>query len=245
MLHGKRWHNEYEIVPHAFFTLNAFYPTELGLGQRVVEKPIGSRRRDLQEAVNTALATLNRVHKTNSTTYNTSESQPVAIKHFLAQDFIEGHYRIDPVEGTQYELWFQSGHLKSDSYERRNNESMTKVALLRPHAPLTPVHIDYSNQDAPVINIIVPLAGRLTALRSFLGRFEANVLPTENRIHLTVVFFGTGQWDEVRRELLAFEKRTAFNHFHLLNINGTFSRARGLQVIVFFLILSVDRILIF
>ena len=240
MLHGKRWHNEYEIVPHAFFTLNNFYPTELGLGQRVVEKPIGSRRRDLQEAVNTALASLNRLHKTNSTTNNASQPQSVAIKHFLAQDFIEGYYRIDPVEGTQYELWFQSGHLKGDSYEHRNNESMTKVALLRPHAPLTLVNFDYGSQDAAIINIIVPLAGRLTALRSFLERFEANVLPSESRVHLTIVFFGTGQWDEVRLELLAFEKRTAFNHFHLLNINGTFSRARGLQVGISF-INSIDQ----
>ena len=145
MLRGKRWHNEYEIVPHAFFTLNAFYPTELGLGQRVVEKPIGSRRRDLQEAVNMALSTLNRVHKSNSTSANnstnaTQSSQPprVAMKHFLTQDFVEGHYRIDPIEGTQYELWFHTGHLNGG---RRNNGSMTKVSLLRPHAPLIPVQV--------------------------------------------------------------------------------------------------------
>ena len=92
--------------------------------------------------------------------------------------------------------------------------------------------VGYGNEEASIINIIVPLAGRLNALRSFLDRFERNVLPVDDRVHLTVVFFGTSEWDQVRREMINFEKRTAFNHFHLLNINSTFSRARGLQVLL-------------
>ena len=100
MERGKEWHNEYEIIPHSLFTLNAFYPTEPGLGRRVVERPLASRRQDLQEAISSALSILN-------TQQNKNDNSKGSSKRYTANDLIEGLYRIDPIEGTEYEFWFQ------------------------------------------------------------------------------------------------------------------------------------------
>lgn len=211
MKQGKEWHNEYEIIPHSLFTLNAFYPTEPGLGRRVVERPLASRRQDLQESISSALSILNTQQNKGS-------------KRYTANDLIEGLYRIDPIEGTEYEFWFQP--------QQKNNTDLVKVTLLRPHAPLTAVHVGNEESSKSTINIIVPLAGRLSAFKSFLTRFQRIVIssPESDKIHLTIVFFGDAGWEEIRSEMLAFEKLASFNNFHLLNVNATFSRARGVQV---------------
>ncbi|KZS15848.1 Chondroitin sulfate N-acetylgalactosaminyltransferase 2 [Daphnia magna] len=226
---AKKWHNEYEIIPHSLFTLQAYYSTEAGMGRRVVERPIGSRRQDLQEAVSSALSVLNNNRDRGAL------PQPAAkTKRYVASDFVEGLYRLDPIEGTQYELWFnhqqQPAAASTDNHSKRAN--LVKVSLLRPHAPLVAVRLEQPLQfEIPIVNIIVPLSGRLSAFESFLNRFKKNVLTAgQSRIHLTVVFFGDKHWNEIQREMLIFEKASGFSNFHLLNINSTFSRARGLQV---------------
>ena len=199
------------------------------MGRRVVERPIGSRRQDLQEAVSSALSVLNNNREAMLQTATNTKT-----KRYVASDFVEGLYRLDPIEGTQYELWFNHQQQQTapltDNHSKRSN--LVRVTLLRPHAPLVAVRLEQPLQlELPIVNIIVPLSGRLSAFESFLTRFQKNVLTAgQGRIHLTVVFFGDQHWDEIQREMLTFEKNNGFSNFHLLNINATFSRARGLQV---------------
>ena len=199
------------------------------MGRRVAERPIGSKRQDLQEAVSSALSVLNRrqQHAAGSNRLSSGDRT----KRYVASDFVEGLYRIDPIEGTQYELWFQQENSPATSESHTKQTDLLRVSLLRPHAPLVAVRVEGSSGDIPIVNIVVPLSGRLTAFQSFLSRFQKNGLSTnQSRVHLTVVFFGDRNWDEIQREMLALEKTTGFSNFHLLNINATFSRARGLQV---------------
>lgn len=84
ILHGLPMNNEYELIPFNHFTFSRVYPIDLSLGKRVVEKPIGYKRKDLLDALNRGLESLNK----NETTMN---------GRYTLDDFIEGIYRTEPV----------------------------------------------------------------------------------------------------------------------------------------------------
>lgn len=68
-------------MPYSHFTFSRVYPIDLGLGKRVVEKPIGYKRKDILEALTRALDSLNR----NLTLTGVQEK----VKYTL-DDFLEG-----------------------------------------------------------------------------------------------------------------------------------------------------------
>lgn len=111
--------------------------------------------------------------------------------------------------------------------------------MLRPYAPLVAVDIrharDAAASAAAVINIVVPLSGRFASFQAFVDRFEKRILKrSEERVELTVVLFGGDSlWAGVQTEMRRLERSSRFSRFHVLNANGTFSRARALQVLLF------------
>lgn len=84
ILHGLPMNNEYELIPFNHFTFSRVYPIDLSLGKRVVEKPIGYKRKDLLDALNRGLESLNKNETTTTARYT-------------LDDFIEGIYRNEPV----------------------------------------------------------------------------------------------------------------------------------------------------
>ena len=48
---GVPYKTEYEIIPYNRFTLTRIYLVEPGLGKRVIEKPIGYKKKDLYEII--------------------------------------------------------------------------------------------------------------------------------------------------------------------------------------------------
>ncbi|XP_030369060.1 chondroitin sulfate N-acetylgalactosaminyltransferase 1 [Scaptodrosophila lebanonensis] len=226
ILHGLPLNNEYELIPYNHFTFTRVYPFDLGLGKRVVEKPIGYRRRDLLGAVNKALESLNRNHTARMRGKAAATASEVSGK-FALDDFIEGIYRTEPTTGTQYELYFQSA--------KQANSVVRKALIMRPFAPLQTVKLSEIGSDstatASTINVILPLAGRLSTFHSFMQMF-VQVAKRDRRIRLAVVYFGESGLLEARHILTRTLDKAKLHakHGRLVALNETFSRAKALRV---------------
>lgn len=227
ILHGLPLNNEYELIPFNHFTYSRVYPIELGLGKRVVEKPIGFKRKDLLDALNRALESLNK-NATNPS------------NRYTLDDFSEGIYRIDPTTGSQYELYFRTKEFRkytstTSHHERpsnHNNDGVTKLTVMRPFAPLQTIQIEtfpkQREKEKEIIHIILPLSGRTATFQSFMDKFVKIALKNDRRVHLTVVYFGEDGLSETRsimsRVLGTKNSGGNSSNLKLLALNETFSR---------------------
>lgn len=202
--HGVALNNEYEVISFNHFTLNRIYPTEIGLGKRVVEKPIGFRRKDLFEVIQSSVDTLNK-----------NQSKP----HYTADDFVEGIYRTEPTTGTEYELYFRN----------KTKGGLLKVTALRSFAPIVHISSTPVGTKKEIVHVILPLSGRVKTFQSFMGKFVKIGLKHDRRVLLTVVYFGEEGLAEAR---LIMSKAAGRNSalLRLLALNETFSRSKGLRV---------------
>lgn len=212
VLQGVPLNNEYELIPFNHFTLNRVYPIDLGLGKRVVEKPIGFKRKDLLEIILSGLEILNK---------NTTNQ--LKQKHTL-DDFLEGVYRIIPTTGTEYEVYYKTKFDKS---------GYTKITIMRPFAPL----LTLSNsllptfKDKELIHIILPLCGRINTFQGFMDKFVKIALKNDRRVLLTVVYFGEDKLAEARLIMSKVAGKNGHgSNLRLLALNETFSRGKGLRV---------------
>lgn len=218
IFHGLPLNNEYELIPFNHFTFSRVYPIELGLGKRVVEKPIGFKRKDLLDALGRALESLNK----NATT---------ASEKYALDDFNEGIYRNDPTTGTQFELYFRTMEANK-SHEHSTSSGFTKVIVMRPFAPLQTVQIEtYPKQrEKEIVHIILPLSGRTATFQSFMDKFVKIALKNDRRVHLTVVYFGEEGLMEARsimsRVLNSRNSGGNSSNLKLLALNETFSRGK-------------------
>lgn len=227
ILHGLPLNNEYELIPFNHFTFSRVYPIELGLGKRVVEKPIGFKRKDLLDALNRALDSLNK----NAT---------VSSAKYTLDDFTEGIYRIDPTTGTQYELYFRTKDIRKGTAAATTSHhehisghgGVTKLIVMRPFAPLQTVQIEsfpkQRDKDKEIVHIVLPLSGRTTTFQSFMDKFVKIALKNDRRVHLTVVYFGEDGLMEARsimsRVLGTKNSGGNASNLKLLALNETFSR---------------------
>lgn len=250
---GVRLNNEYEVISFSHFTLNRIHPVDLSLGKRVVEKPIGYKRRDLTEALFKALESLNsnsynksNEHKPGVFGGNKNGSRPdtVKSKKFIAnvtnfkskyyfkpkvkyslEDFVEGLYRIDPTTGTQYEMYFRNKYAYTPNH--------IKVIVMRPFAPLTTITSETlpKTREKELVHVILPLSGRTDTFQSFMDKFVKIALRNDKRVHLTVVYFGEEGLAEARMIMSKIvQQKGNGNSLRLLALNETFSRAKGLRV---------------
>ncbi|KAK0181876.1 hypothetical protein PV327_000061 [Microctonus hyperodae] len=218
---GLPLNNEYELIAFSHFTFSRLYPVDLGLGKRVVEKPIGFKRKDLLEALAKAVDILNK---------NISSTGG----RYTQEDFLEGLYRVDPTTGTQYEMYFRTKTLNKSS-QVSSNVGYTKIVMMRPYAPIhfVSLHKQHS-KEKELIHIILPLSGRTGTFQSFMDKFVKIALKNDRRVHLTVVYFGTEGLSEARaimsRVLMTRGSGGTNQNLRLLALNETFSRGKGLRV---------------
>lgn len=246
IFHGLPLNNEYELIPFNHFTFSRVYPIELGLGKRVVEKPIGYKRKDLLDAMNRALESLNK-NVTNTGKYT-------------LDDFTEGVYRTDPTTGTQYEMYFRikeastaankssssSGassssssvaassalHHDHNTINIQQHYGIRKVLVMRPFAPMQTIQMEMypKAKEKELVHIILPLSGRTSTFQSFMDKFVKIALKNDRRVHLTVVYFGEEGLLEARsimsRVLGMKNSGGNSSNLKLLALNETFSRGR-------------------
>lgn len=213
-------------MPFNHFTFSRVYPIDLGLGKRVVEKPIGFKRKDLLETLTKAVEALNK---------NATEASARKGVKYTLDDFLEGLYRTEPTTGTQYELYFRTKSVNK-SNANHHLHGFTKIVLMRPFAPLQSVRAEAlsSAKEKELIHIILPLSGRTATFQSFMEKFVKIGLKNDRKVHLTVVYFGEEGLSEARtimsRVLVTKNSGGNANNLRLLALNETFSRGKGLRV---------------
>ena len=207
---GVQLNNEYELVPFCRFTLSRIYLVDPGMGKRVVEKPIGYKKKDLIEVISFGLEKLN-------------ENKEDKDNPFTLEDFLEGIYRTQPTTGTHYELYFRD--VDAEIHTR-----YLKVSISRPYGPLQQVISEPVNTKKEIINLILPLSGRVDKFRTFMERFSGVCIQHDKRVFLTVVYFGTPGLQDVKNIIGRVSKNMRFKNIKLITLNEEFSRGRGLQI---------------
>ncbi|XP_035514727.1 chondroitin sulfate N-acetylgalactosaminyltransferase 1-like [Morone saxatilis] len=210
---GVKLPSEYAVIPFDTFTLHRVYQLEMGLTRHPEERPVRRDRRDeLIGTVETALHVLNGPQQHTDNTRRKHTYSP--------SDFIEGLTRIERDRGTVYELMF-----KGDG-----PQDFTQLVLFRPFGPVAKVKSETLDMRSILINIIVPLSKRSDAFRQFINNFREVCIQQDGRVHLTVVYFGRDQIDQVKAMLDQTTRETRFRSFTLIQLNEEFSRGRGLEV---------------
>lgn len=216
VLLGIPLNNEFEVIPFLRFTATRVYLVEPGLGRRVIEKPIGYKRKDIKEVLEFALKQLNNNNNNNNgnnirTTYTLS-------------DFLEGIYRTLPSMGTYYELYFRNIEKKHHSPQ------YVKVVIQRlMNEPSFVLRENLSVKEKP-INIILPLSGRIDSFTKFMANFRKVCIQHDKNVFLTVVYFGKEGLQNVQTIVSNISEVFRFKGFKIIPLEEAFSRSRGLQV---------------
>ncbi|XP_064153223.1 chondroitin sulfate N-acetylgalactosaminyltransferase 1-like [Anguilla rostrata] len=209
---GTKIPSEYALVPFEAFTLHRVYQLETGLTRHPVEKPVRKDRRDeLASAIEAGLQALNTPWERDDPTHR---------RVYSPSDFIEGISRTEKDKGTVYELTFKGDR----------SREFRRLVFFRPFGPLMKVTSERVRTDSVLINIVVPLAKRVDKFRQFMRNFREVCIRQDGRVHLTVVYFGKEQINEVKGILRTTSKEMNFRNFTLIQLNEEFSRGRGLDV---------------
>ncbi|XP_007904128.1 chondroitin sulfate N-acetylgalactosaminyltransferase 1 [Callorhinchus milii] len=208
---GVKLPTEYAVVPFESFTLQKVYQLEMGLTRHPEEKPVRKDKRDeLVEAIEVALEALNTPEDEGATNQ----------RMHAAADFVEGIYRTEKDKGTLYELTFKGD--KAREFKR--------LVLFRPFGPIMKVTKEKVDTSHVLINIIVPLAKRADKFRQFMHNFREVCIRQDGRVHLTVVYFGKEQMNEVKSVLENISREVNYKNYTFILLEEDFSRGKGLDV---------------
>ncbi len=196
--------SEFEVIPYMSFTKDRLYQLEPGMMNRPEAAPIGDKKKELQEILETSLAALN----------SNNDRMP-----YNQWDLLQGYSRIDRTQGTQYELYFNSKG-KKNSFEH--------IQLFRPFAPLQKVQLLSYDKKNEWINLIVPLSGRVESFVNFMDMFAERCIKKDKLVFLTIVYFGTEGKEEVKSILEQVTSQHHFTNYKFIERQDSFSRGVGL-----------------
>ena len=199
-------HNEFEVIPYTSFSKDRLYQLDSGMLNKPELPATGDKRQEFDEMMDKALSILNK--NGDSDTYQ-----------YTAYDLLQGYWRTDKRVGTQYELYFHSMG-KKHVYEH--------VQLFRPFAPIQKVQVQNYDKRNEWVNIIVPLSGRIETFKLFVEMFVEECIKKDQRVFLTVVYFGNDGLQDVKDILTLVDKEHHFTHYKVIERKDNFSRGVGL-----------------
>jgi chondroitin sulfate N-acetylgalactosaminyltransferase 1/2 len=219
VLKGFAYKTEYEMQAFSRFTLTRIYLVEPGLGKRVIEKPIGAKKKDLHEIVAYGVDQL-----------NANRTQP-GQNLYAYDDFVEGIFRTEPAAGTHYELYFRNkDSVAAGAAQDVMQASHVKLVVFRPYGPPLLAGSNVLPVREQWVNLILPLSGRVDTFRHFMERFVSVCVQQDRRVYLTVVYFGNEGLKEVKALMTAAARKHQYKHMKLITLNERFQRGRGLQI---------------
>lgn len=189
-------------------------------GQNVNTRRVKSGERHLLDAQDIAVDFINK---------NTSY-------HVTRDNVVDGVYRIDINTGIDYELYFK---------DPATNKFIT-ARLIRPLGLIQPVAIpDNSKKPNELINLILPLSGRLERFQQFVDMFVEVCIKTDKNVFLTVVLYGASDFNHVKTTLKDLEATYGFKKYQLIMRDKPFSRGRALHDGVMYWSGSPSNVLMF
>uniref|UniRef100_A0A673B5R6 Hexosyltransferase n=1 Tax=Sphaeramia orbicularis TaxID=375764 RepID=A0A673B5R6_9TELE len=200
------------------FTSSKVYQLEMGLTRHPEEKPVRKDRqgRGGRRSSRRRWTSINNPDEEDGV----EEDVPMQRQTYTVAHFTEGLYRTERDKGTLYELFFA----KEDS------SSFRHVTLFRPFGPLMKVRSTSVETSGMIINIIVPLAGRVDTFSQFIQNFREVCIQQDRRVYLTVVYFGQDGLQEVKSSLEKLQREESFSNYTLIPVDEEFSRGRGLDI---------------
>lgn len=199
-----------EFVANHFnsYSFNSLYLSPKIPSNNPAQRPLpqSSNGKEYNDAVNFAVKQINEDSQNNR---DTSDF-----------DLVDGITRTDSLKGAEYELYFRTDAM--NVYH--------KIKAVRIFSPIQLVgNIETIDTNHDIINLILPLSGRIDKFKLFMEHFIAVGIHWDHRIHLTVVYFGQHGKKEIQQTLANISKAENFTNYEVIYSNRTFSRGLGLQ----------------
>lgn len=206
-LKGDPVRSEFEVVPFDSVAFNAIYQVYHGLSGNPAERPYGYKGKEYFEVLKFAVETLNQEYEGKRS-------------DVTAMDLTDGIMRVDRIHGSQYDFYFRTA----------NNKIFHRVKIKRPFGPLTLTeNIETIDTNNELINLVLPLSGRLDKFRTFLDNFVDVCIKWDQQVFLTVVFFGQEGKEELESIMTNLSRAENFTDYKLIFTDESFSRGFGLQ----------------
>ena len=198
--------SEFEVIPYTSFSRDRLYQLDSGMLNKPELPANGDKKQDFDEMMDTALNILN----------NNADSESY---QYTVYDLLQGYWRTNKRIGTQYELYFHSKG-KRHIYEH--------IQLFRPFAPIQKVQVQTYDKRSEWINVIVPLSGRVDTFKQFMEMFVEQGIKKDQKIFLTLVYFGSDGLQEVKDILASISEQHQFTSYKVIERAEEFSRGVGL-----------------
>lgn len=137
------------------------------------------------------------------------------------EHMFEGVYRFDIHTGLDYELYFKHPKLENFIIPVRLTQGLGQ--------PNIEILSGARRQTNELINLILPLSGRLERFKNFIDLFINICVKKDKNVFLTVVLYGEKDFKTVKKILQNLENDYDFRKYQLIMRDKEFSRGRALH----------------